>query len=90
MWNLLAGPAEPFTALLSCELSGGGSVGRHVQEHFPEVVVGAGGKGEASVDGRACPLGPGDVVHVPLGAVLAIVNQDAEAPLHYLIIKARP
>ncbi|HYJ10856.1 MAG TPA: cupin domain-containing protein [Polyangiaceae bacterium] len=88
VWNLLGAPAEPFTALLSCELSAGGSVGRHVQQEFAEVVVGLDGKGEATVDGRACALGAGDVVHVPRGAVLAIENQD-DAPLRYLIIKAR-
>jgi quercetin dioxygenase-like cupin family protein len=88
VWDLLDAAAEPFTALLSCELSAGGSVGRHVQQEFAEVVVGLDGRGEASVDGRARALGAGDVVHVPRGAVLAIENH-SDAPLRYLIIKAR-
>jgi mannose-6-phosphate isomerase-like protein (cupin superfamily) len=41
------------------------------------------------VDGRRFPLGAGDVVHVPLGAVLAIDNQTSQVSLRYLIVKAR-
>lgn len=89
VWSLLQGSAEPFTAILSCELEAGGSVGRHVQEQFAEVVIGLEGTGEATVDGRPHALGAGDVVHVPLGAVLAIDNRGSPAPLRYLIIKAR-
>jgi uncharacterized cupin superfamily protein len=63
-------------------------VGPHVQQADPEIVVGLSGEGEAEVDGRAEPLGPGDVVHLPLGATLAIRNAGSE-PLRYLIIKAR-
>lgn len=89
VWDLLAGkPSAPFTAALWCELDPGGSVGRHVQEHFPEIVVGVEGQGEAQVNGEAHPLGRGDVVHLPLGAVLAIENHSSDAPLRYLIIKA--
>lgn len=88
VWSLLQAAADPFTAILSCELSAGGSVGNHVQQQYSEVVLGLEGNGQASVDGRACPLGAGDVVPVPLGAVLAIENQ-GETPLRYLIIKAR-
>jgi mannose-6-phosphate isomerase-like protein (cupin superfamily) len=88
VWSLLETAAEPFTAILSCELSAGGSVGQHVQQQFPEVVVGLSGRGQASVDGRVRPLGAGDVVHVPLGSVLALENPGQE-PLRYLIIKAR-
>ena len=89
VWNLLQGSAEPFTAILSCELSAGGSVGRHVQEHFAEVVIGVSGSGTAAVNEQRWPLGAGDVVHVPLGAVLSIDNHTSQVPLRYLIIKAR-
>jgi quercetin dioxygenase-like cupin family protein len=90
VWNLLgASEAPPFSAVLSCELDPGGRVGAHVQEHDPEIVVGLEGDGEATVNERALPLGPGDVVHLPLGAVLSIRNRSAEAPLRYLIVKAR-
>lgn len=88
VWDLLGPAAGPFTALLSCELSPGGSVGRHVQQEFSELVLGLDGQGQASVDGSPHALGAGDVVHVPLGAVLAIENL-GEQPLRYLIIKAR-
>jgi len=90
VWSLLARAAEPFTAVLSCELEPGGSVGRHVQEAFPEIVVGLEGDGEATVDGEPRPLRAGDVVHLPLGSVLAIENRSSERPLAYLIVKARP
>lgn len=92
VWNLLADrplPTKPFTAVLSCELEPGGTVGRHVQEHFPEIVIGLDGEGEATVDGQPYPLTTGEVVHLPLGAVLELRNRSEASPLRYLIVKAR-
>jgi quercetin dioxygenase-like cupin family protein len=89
VWSLLQGAAEPFTAVLSCELVPGGTVGRHVQDEFPEVVIGVDGEGEATVDDEAYALGSGDAVYLPLGSVLSIANRSDETPLRYLIIKAR-
>lgn len=89
VWNLLTAPASPFTAVLSCELDPAASVGPHQQPDFPEIVIGLEGRGAATVNGVECELGPGDVVHLPLGAVLSISNLMGEAPLRYLIIKAR-
>lgn len=89
VWDLLAGrAAAPFTAVLSCELAEGGRVGRHVQQRDDEIVIGLAGCGEARVDGRAIPFGPGAVVHLPRGRALEIVNERSDAPLRYLIIKA--
>jgi quercetin dioxygenase-like cupin family protein len=91
VWNLLGRtPAPPFTAVLSCELDPGGSVGRHRQEHFPEIVLGVEGDGRAIVDGAAQLLVPGAVVYLPLGATLEIANLREDEPLRYLIIKAQP
>lgn len=89
VWNLLGHAAEPFTAVLACELAPGGSVGRHVQQEFPEIVVGLEGDGEAFVNQTPHSLEPGNVVHLPLGSVLALRNRSTDAPLRYLIIKAR-
>ncbi len=89
VWGLLEGLAEPFTALLSCELAPGGNVGRHLQTEFPELVIGLEGKGEATVDDNLRALGPGDAVYLPLGSVLSIVNRSELEPLRYLIVKAR-
>lgn len=90
VWDLLGRmSASPFVAVLSCELDPAGSVGRHVQEHYPEIVIGLEGDGEASVNGELRPLTPGQVVHLPLGAVLAITNRSKDEPLRYLIIKAK-
>jgi quercetin dioxygenase-like cupin family protein len=89
VWNLMDGEGAPFTAVLWCELSPSGSVGRHVQQEFPEIVVGLDGEGCATVDGIPRALGPGDVVHLPLGSVLSIENRSSDAPLRYLIVKAR-
>ena len=90
VWNLLGKTqAGPFTAVLSCELEPGGSVGRHHQQYFPEIVLGVEGDGVATVDGDARPLTPGEVVFLPLGSSLAIENRSGEEPLRYLIIKAR-
>ena len=46
-------------------------------------------KGEAMVDGKARPFGPGAVVHLPLGSTLELVNEAPDQPLRYLIIKAQ-
>jgi quercetin dioxygenase-like cupin family protein len=89
VWNLLgAQSAPPFTAVLSCLLEEGSSVGRHVQQAYPEIVIGLTGHGETRVNGVARPFGPGAVVHLPLGATLEIVNGSTETPLRYLIVKA--
>ncbi len=88
VYNLARAPIPPFTAALWCELEPGGSVGRHRQENFPEIVIGIEGDGEATVGDRAFALGPGAVVHLPLGSVLSLRNNDEHAPLRYLIIKA--
>ncbi|MBC8067454.1 MAG: hypothetical protein IAG13_03895 [Deltaproteobacteria bacterium] len=89
VWDLLgARSAAPFTAVLACELSEAGSVGRHSQQRDAEIVIGLTGCGEAKVDGRALPFGPGAVIHLPLGAALELVNERTDAPLRYLIIKA--
>jgi quercetin dioxygenase-like cupin family protein len=90
VWDLLgARAAEPFSAVLACELEPGGSVGAHRQLREPELVIGLDGRGEARVDGRAEPLGPGAVVHLPLGARLELENLSDDVPLAYLIVKVR-
>ena len=69
VWDLLRGaPAPPFSAVLRCRLAPGGRVGRHVQQHHPEVVLVLAGAGEARVDGNAVALVSGVVVHLPLAA----------------------
>lgn len=87
--SLVHGTAEPFTAVLSCELAPGGHVGAHRQEEFPELVIGIAGEGEARVNGIAHPLDAQHAVHLPLGAALEIHNRSAHEPLRYLIVKAR-
>ena len=81
--------APPFSAVLSCELEAGSSVGRHVQQRDPEIVIGLDGDGEATVNDEPWPLGPGDVVYLKHGDVLAIFNRSDVTPLRYLIIKAQ-
>ncbi|MBX3270187.1 MAG: cupin domain-containing protein [Sandaracinaceae bacterium] len=88
VYNLLTRAAPPFSAVLACELEPGGSVGRHVQQRDPELVLGLEGDGEATVDDTPWPLGPGDLVYLAHGQVLSIANRSREAPLRYLIIKA--
>jgi uncharacterized cupin superfamily protein len=87
--SLLRGASAPFTAVLSCELSPGGSVGPHLQQEFAEVVIGVAGEGEARVNGVAQRLDACHAVHLPLGAALEIVNRSEREPLRYLIVKAR-
>jgi len=89
VFSLLNRAADPFTAVLSCELDPGGSVGPHIQDACPELVIGLSGRGRACVDGEARALEAGDTVFLPLGSVLALENLSADEPLRYLIIKAR-
>lgn len=90
VWNLLGRQsAPPFSAVLSCELEPEGYVGEHVQQRDPEIVLGLAGDGEATVGDRRHSLGPGDVVFLRHGEVLAIRNRSSSEPLRYLIIKAR-
>ena len=89
VWDLLAGKqASPFSAVLNCELAAGGSVGAHVQQRDPEILVGLEGEGVATVDGVSHALAPGRVVYLKLGGVLAIENP-SPLPLRYLIIKSQ-
>lgn len=91
VWNLLGRqPAAPFTAVLACELSPGGEVGRHVQQRDAELLIGLEGTGVVTLAGVAKEFGPGVVVHVRFGASLAIRNTDDTAVLRYLIVKATP
>lgn len=87
VWSLVASPMSPFTAVLACELEAGGRVGAHVQEQYPEIVIGLTGRGTAFVEGRPQPLTPGAVVELPRGYTLAFDNESHEAALRYLIIK---
>lgn len=89
VWDLLRGrAAAPFTAVLSCVLEENGRVGQHVQQEHDEIVVGLTGHGEARVDGKPLPFGPGAVVYLPLGSALELVNEAPDRELRYLIIKA--
>lgn len=89
VWDLLRGkPAAPFKAVLSCVLEEKGYVGRHVQQQYDEIVVGLTGYGEARVNGKPQPFGPGAVVYLPLGSALELVNEAPDKELRYLIIKA--
>ena len=88
VWNLLRRAAPPFTAALACELDPGGRVGRHRQQHFLEIVIGIEGLGEAVVGKQQHALRPGDVVYLPLGETLELINHSDSEPLQYLIIKA--
>jgi mannose-6-phosphate isomerase-like protein (cupin superfamily) len=89
IWDLLgAARLAPFKAVLACELAPGGTVGVHLQEAFPELVIVTGGTGTMSVNGVERGVAPGSLVLLPLGATLAISNSDPVEPLNYLIIKA--
>jgi quercetin dioxygenase-like cupin family protein len=88
VWALVPAPTPPFTAVLACELEAGGSVGAHVQQQYPELVIGISGRGQVAVGGVASEFFAGKVVELPQGQTLAIDNGASEEPLCYLIIKA--
>jgi quercetin dioxygenase-like cupin family protein len=90
IWDLLRqSKIEPFVVALACELDPGGSVGPHVQQEFPEIVICTGGQGTATVNGQAHELVPGALVPLQHGQTLALENASSSEPLRYLIIKGR-
>ena len=89
VWALTAAPMPPFTAVLGCELEPSASVGPHLQEHFPELVLGISGQGHVTVNGVASAFGEGVVVQLAQGKILSIANGSSQEPLRYLIIKAQ-
>lgn len=90
MWDLAGEPTvAPFSAVLACELEPASSVGKHVQQRDPEIVIVIEGTGTAHVGGERRDLKPGTVVELPFGKSLALENRSDTEPLRYLIIKAR-
>lgn len=89
VWALAARPALPFTAVLACELEPSGSVGAHVQEQYPEIVIAVSGRGLVRVNDMPVAFAAGQVVELAQGHTLAIDNTSSTEPLRYLIIKAR-
>ena len=78
----------PFRAVLACELAPGATVGAHVQQECPEIVVFTSGEGRVEVNGEGLAVSAGLVVPLALGSVLAIANTSTDQHLHYMIIKA--
>ena len=90
VWDLAGNPrVAPFSAVLACELEPSSSVGKHVQQRDPEIVIVLEGSGTALVGGEARALRPGAVIELPFGVSLALENGSESEPLRYLIIKAR-
>jgi mannose-6-phosphate isomerase-like protein (cupin superfamily) len=89
VWSLAATPVLPFTAVLACELEPSSSVGTHVQEHYPEIVIAIAGSGMVKVNDAPVVFEAGRVVELAMGQTLAISNTSGSEPLRYLIIKAR-
>ena len=89
VWALTARPTLPFTAILACELEPGASVGTHVQQDYPEIVIAISGSGSVQVNGTIAAFAAGQVVELAHGHTLAISNATSEQPLRYLIIKAQ-
>jgi quercetin dioxygenase-like cupin family protein len=88
VWDL-GGRTPPLTAVLWCELEPGGRVGKHRQDTDDEVVIVVEGEGVIYVDGAAHASVQGSAVALPLGKMLEIDNASVDAPLRYLIVKAR-
>jgi quercetin dioxygenase-like cupin family protein len=88
VWALVAAPARPFTAVLACELEPSSSVGAHVQQQHPELVICISGRGSVAINGVSTEFRAGNVVELPHGQTLAIDNASSKEPLRYLIIKS--
>lgn len=89
VWSLVPSPALPFTAVLACELEPEGSVGAHVQEQYPEIVIAISGTGSVKVNDVPRAFEAGAVVELARGHSLTIGNLSSTQPLRYLIIKAQ-
>jgi mannose-6-phosphate isomerase-like protein (cupin superfamily) len=88
VWNLLNPRAiDPFRAALWCELEASGIVGRHVQQHYPEILLCLSGEGVVTIGAHRHTFIAGVCLTLPLGEILHI-SCGADAPLSYLIIKA--
>ena len=88
VWNLLNPRAlDPFRAALWCELEPSGVVGRHVQQHYPEILICVSGEGVVKIGQTAHDFKPGVCLTLSLGEILQITC-GVDAPLSYLIIKA--
>lgn len=89
VWDLLGiSSAPPFKAALWCELEAGGTVGRHRQQDYPEIVICLSGFGTATVDQSTYQLKPGVCIFLPLGSLLSL-SATPEQSINYLIIKAQ-
>jgi mannose-6-phosphate isomerase-like protein (cupin superfamily) len=89
VWDLAPNPEAPFAAVLACELEPAGSVGTHLQEQFPEIVICVEGTGSVQVNGVRSEFASGATAALPLGHTLSITNESSDSPLRYLIVKAR-
>jgi mannose-6-phosphate isomerase-like protein (cupin superfamily) len=89
VWALVGAPRTPFAAVLACELEAGASVGTHVQQQYPELVIAVAGVGSVRVDGERLAFSAGSVVELSLGQTLSIANGSNEEPLRYLIVKTQ-
>ena len=87
VWALVDAPRAPFAAVLACELEPGASVGTHVQQQYPELVIAVAGAGSVRVDGERLAFSAGSVIELSLGQTLSISNASGEEPLRYLIVK---
>ena len=88
--DLLGGQhLPPFREVLFCRLDPGAWVGAHRQEHYPELLLVASGRGRALVQGQSQELEVGSLVLLPLGHSLELHNIDEHNCLTYFIVKAQ-
>ena len=88
IWSLLHPNAlDPFKAALWCELEPSGVVGRHLQQHYPEILICLAGEGIIKIGQQTHTFVPGVCLTLPLGEILEITCGE-RLPLSYMIIKA--
>ena len=87
IWNCSPIPTDDiFPVVLWCALSPDGSVGKHRQEGYHEVLTCLSGKGEVTIDTCMHSFEPGISISLHCGQVMSIHNRQEE-PLIYLITK---
>lgn len=68
----------------------GRTTGLHIHDQGDELFYVVSGRGEATLNDRSEPIGPGDVIFVPAAAIHRIRNLDQDKPLVVVFFMDRP
>jgi mannose-6-phosphate isomerase-like protein (cupin superfamily) len=79
----------PFSQIVAMSIEPGSEIGEETHDGVDQTLVFVEGSGQAVIEGRAAPIGPGDVVFVPAGTRHNFVNT-GDVPLKLWTLYAPP